>query len=239
MPTDELSGLFDAERSVQPPTETVERGLARLLGDVAAQVAPLPIASGALKLAWSAVSKWLIVGFVVGLAGAGAASQIWAPAALASSPAIAQSAAPIASPNAAEVAPPVAVASAPPSETPEAPPRQGGPVSAPTTPTSNEGQATFDAELRLITAAKTELDRGRAPQAKAWLTEHAQRFPGGVFATEREALQILVQCSQIREPDAAREFARRHPGSPMTERLLRACTPPVPASVPSAVEFPK
>lgn len=236
MPMHELSRLFDAERGAQPPPEALEQGLARFLGDVAAQVAPLPIATGALKLTWSVVSKWLIVGFAVGVAGAAATSRIWAPPTLAGAPATLTRSAQVESTEMVAIAPSAAPVPAPVNEPAKASQRSSSPASAPPGPSSTDGQATFDDELRLITAAKSELDRGRASQAKAWLAEHAQRFPAGVFAAEREGLQILAQCRQTREPQRARDFAQRHPSSPMTERLLHACTPS-PTSAPSAVEF--
>ena len=98
----------------------------------------------------------------------------------------------------------------------------------------------LDAELRLITAAKSELDRGRPHLATAWLDDHARRFPGGVFATDREALRVLVSCSQSRNLALAEAFAARHPGSAMVERLLRACGKLEPASPKaSSSDFPK
>src|SRR5437763_1166061 len=81
MHAEELSRLFAAERAVRPPPAAVEQGLARLLPAVAAAAAPLPVASGALKLTWTALSKWILAGFVVGVVGSGAAARVWTPAA--------------------------------------------------------------------------------------------------------------------------------------------------------------
>ena len=106
-------------------------------------------------------------------------------------------------------------------------------------PVSSERATTFDAELRLISAAKSELDKGRAHLAAAWLSEHAERFPTGIFALDREALRILVRCGQGKDPKLARAFTEQHPDSPMVDRLLRACTPAEPNGSPSAVDFPK
>jgi len=234
MTSDDLSHLFDAERAVQSPP--VEQGLSRFLTDVAQQVAPLPIATGSLKLGLSAVSKWVLGGFVVGLTSAGAASQIWAPEAAARQPitSVAQAA------RAPE--PPVAAATpAPPVPAPPEPAvvaRNARPTPG-VTAAASESATTFDAELRLITAAKSELDKGRPQFAAAWLAEHAQRFPAGVFALDREALRILVRCGQVKDPSLARAFAEQHPGSPMGERLLRACSQPGSIAAPSAVDFPK
>jgi hypothetical protein len=90
--------------------------------------------------------------------------------------------------------------------------------------TSAASATTFDAELKLISLAKGELDARRFRQARAWLGEHAERFPNGVFAVEREALRVLADCEQgPKNEELARAFAARHPGSPLVERLERAC----------------
>ena len=81
----------------------------------------------------------------------------------------------------------------------------------------------FDEELRLIARAKQELAAGRPHLAGVWLSEHLQRFPGGVFGPEREVLSIDARCSQRKNPALAREFAVRHPGSPMLDQLRRKC----------------
>jgi hypothetical protein len=242
---DDLSRLFEAERAVQPPPQAVEHGLSRLLSDLAQQVAPLSVATGSLKLGASFfVSKWLVGGFVVGLAGAGAASQIWAPQAVAGAPTHAVTT--VAPTPRLEPATPVLAASPPslalPTPEPESSEpvrgRNDPPMSSPA-PASSQRTTTFDAELRLISAAKSELDKGRPHLAAAWLSEHAESFPAGIFALDREALRILVRCRQARDPQLARVFAERHPDSQMVDRLLRACTPAEPDGSPSAVDFPK
>lgn len=241
--TDDLSRLFEAERAVQPPPRALEHGLSRLLSDVAQQVAPLSVATGSLKLGASLVSKWLVAGFVVGLAGAGTASQIWAPQAVVPAPtqpvvSVARGAhLEPAAPPPAESPPALAL---PP--TPEPEPRtrgRNGPAAPSPAPASSTRASTFDAELALITAAKSDLDKGRPQLAAAWLSEHAERFPDGIFALDREALRILVRCRQGKDPKLARAFAQQHPDSPMIDRLLRACTPAEPDGSPSGVAFPK
>jgi hypothetical protein len=240
MTGDSLSRLFDAERAVQPPPHALEQGVSRLLTDLAQHVAPLPVATGSLKLGVSLVSKWLVVGFVVGVGGAGAASQVWAPEAVAAVPAPSSSAL-----HAARVGPlpapaePLVVPAEVPTEPAPAVAVHSERPAASVVEAPTENATTFDAELRLITAAKSEIDKGRPQLAAAWLSEHAERFPGGVFSLERDALRILVRCSQSKDPSAARAFAERHPASPMVDRLLRACTPQEPAAAPSAVEFPQ
>lgn len=244
MTTDDLQRLFDAERAVRPPTGELERGLGRLLTDVARGAAPLPVAASSLKLGLSVVSKWLAVGFIAGLGGAGAASQIWAPNAVAAPsstqvPRVAAAVVPVGSVEAlVGVAAPTE-----PTRLPEAPRASGEAHSAkvtpvPSTPEAAVNDAHLSEELRLIAAAKRELELHHPQLASAWLSEHAARFPGGAFATDRDALRVLVRCSQRREPQLAEQFAATHPSSPVVERLLRACSP-VPASASSDADFPK
>jgi hypothetical protein len=224
---DELSRLFEAERAVQPPDEGMEQGLSRLLADVAQGAAPLPIATGSLKLGLSLVSKWLIVGFAVGLGGAGLASQIWSSSAAAAPSATVRGitvstsvASRVAEPGASVALPPTVKAAE------ESVRASGRPAAAASSVSPAHDATTFDEELRLISAAKREQERGRARAAEAWLLEHARRFPNGVFAVDREALHVLTACSTKKQPGLAEEFAARHATSPMVARLLRACGAP-------------
>jgi len=252
--SNDLSRLFEAERAVRPPPQALEHGLSRLLSDVAQQVAPVSVGTGSLKLGWSFVSKWLVGGFVVGLAGAGAASQIGAPQKLAAAPtqasvargtrveasALAPTAPPALAAPPALTAPPASPVAAPPEPQLHEPAQARSERPAPSTaPASSDGATTFDAELRLISAAKRELDQGRPQLAAAWLSEHAARFPAGIFALDREAMRILVRCSQAKDPSLAQAFAEQHADSPMVGRLLRACTPAEPSASASTVDFPK
>lgn len=221
MHADELSQLFAAERAVRAPAAAVEQGLTRLLVDVAAQAAPLPVAAGALKFTAVGVSKWVMAGFVVGIAGSGAAALATAPSVVVSEP----------SPVTATVTPPMASSEM--VRTPE--PAVTAAVAVPpvaerliarvagSTTADSRDPVQFDAELRLITAAKAELDAGRAHLASVWLDEHAGRFPRGVFRTDRDGLRVLARCAEHHDEAAARAFAAQHPGSPMNPRLLRAC----------------
>ncbi len=217
---DELSGLFAAERAVRAPVGASARGLSRLLVEVSAPVvAPPAAAATSAKLV--EVSKWIVTGFVVGIGGSGVLAQVFVPSSAGlASPSITQPRAvppkPIAS-SVDEASPAPESASAE-----QAAPVPGGETLRSVASASNE-PGRFDAELRLITLAKRELDAGQPRLAKLWLAEHAQRFPGGVFSPDRDALSVLVHCAEQRDPSAARSFAARHPGSPMTVRLLRAC----------------
>jgi hypothetical protein len=237
--TDDLSKLLEAERQAAVPSAAVERGWQRLAVDLAANVAPLPVASGPIKLGLAVFPKWLLAGFTLGLAGAGATASVWPQRAeFDGGPADVARVAPVAltrASTAEEAAPPPAAAP----ERPRTPPEQARAWAAPSAPTS----VTFDAELKLISLAKSELDAHRPAQARAWLAEHAEQFPHGVFAVERDALGVLASCEQgPKSPGLARKFAEQHPGSPLVERLERACSDPIVAEKPrlsASVDFSK
>ncbi|HEY5372306.1 MAG TPA: hypothetical protein VIK01_01405 [Polyangiaceae bacterium] len=231
--SDDLSALFQAERAAAPPSSAAQHGWTRLAADLAANVAPLPVAAGPLKLGLWLVPKWILAGFALGLVGAGAVGPLLAPRAVLGS----------ASPPAVHVAPSksVALSAAP---TPEAhepaspAAKDEEPVSAetrlaaaPSALPSSASSATFDAELKLISLAKADLDAHRPTHALAWLAEHATQFPNGVFVTEREALNVLARCEQG-PPDVAlaKRFAAEHPSSPLVARLMRACQPSTPTT---------
>lgn len=232
---DELSRLFEAERAVRPPDKGMEQGFSRLMAGIAQGAAPLPIATGSLKLGLSLVSKWLIVGFVVGLGGAGVASQIWgASAAAAPSAAVRRMAVTTSAPS--HVVAPGASTVWPTVEAVAESVHVAGRPTAASSVAAAVDATTFDEELRLISAAKREQERGRARAAEARLLEHARRFPNGVFAVDREALHVLAACSTQKQPVLAQAFAASHATSPMVARLLRACgAPEAPAR--SAVDF--
>jgi len=225
--SNDISRLLAAERGTAPPAGAAEAGLNRLLGSLAAHAAPLPVAIGSLHLGWSVVGKWLGVGFVVGLGGAGAAAYVSS-----SHDDSSAAAAPVAVVSA---APPVApLAAIVPVE-----PRVSPVVNVPARVASKESSRIetaqldsapavnaspgFDEELRLIGAAKRELDAGRVPAARALLDEHRQRFPAGVFAVERDGLGALASCSSKPDPALARAFASAHPSSPLLGQIQRRC----------------
>ena len=225
----DLEALFRAERAVSPAADAPSRGWQRLSADLAANVAPLPVSSGALKLSAWLVPKWLLVGFGLGLAGVGASVPLFGESAPSSAQAPRVPSAPlIASAEPRQVAtsetdtvrpiPPVPSASA--QRSVERAPR-AAPVAS-----EAASAATFDAELELITLAKRELDAHHPRQAQASLAAHARQFPNGVFAVEREALGILSSCEQGPKDEAASgDFAKRYPGSPLIQRIQRACGP--------------
>ncbi|HYQ02210.1 MAG TPA: hypothetical protein VER96_26225 [Polyangiaceae bacterium] len=238
---EELRALLQAERAVSPPSAAADLGWKRLGADIAANVVPLPVASGPLKVGLWLVPKWMLAGFALGLVGAGTVAPLLKPsAALGEAKHVATlhtlsparvPAATLPATSAPELAPPDSHAATPASlsfahlvGSPDAQPSAGA------------TRATFDAELGLISLAKAKLDANDQVLARSLLTQHAERFPTGVFAVEREALLALIDCQ--RRPKNARafqQFAAAHPSSPLLARLQRACqSAPVTALHPSA-----
>jgi hypothetical protein len=236
--SDQVSRLLAAERIEGPPPGVAEAGRARLLSSLAGEAALLPVAAGATKLGWPLLAKWIGAGFAVGIAGAGVAAYGTAP----------RPEAPLTVSTAPQVAPgaprgvPAPVALEAPNEssiadTQVVPPRPqvSSPVVA-ATPSTSPG---FDEELRLLTAAKRELNGGRPHLARAWLFEHRARFSSGVFGGEREGLLVLASCDERARPELAREFAARYPKSPMIGQLLRRCGAEESGKAPPQVDFPE
>lgn len=230
-PMDELAQLLAAERAARVPDDS-GAGLERLLTSLAAKTAPLPIAVGAVSVGWGLISKCVALGFVIGVSGAGAAAYASAPTPRA---AVEKTAAQRPSKPVAFVVPsatPTEPQVAPELEAPHAASERGPVGARKATPDPNPSaiepiaSPSFDEELRLIRAAKSELDRGRGHLAETWLTEHATRFPSGVFSLEREGLRVLARCAAQPDPALARAFATRHPESPMIGQLQRRCSSP-------------
>ena len=183
----ELSRLFAAERAEAPSTAQTARCYEALQAAVHADLPALPVAHGPLSLGLSLGTKSLLssglVAFAVTTAGLGVHASLQEPAA---SPAqVVVSAAPVSAvtvvTSVADVvdekrAPDVALL--------------GSAVPAPARPKSSiDSASTFAEELRLIKAAKQELDAGRAHLARVWLDQHARLYPNGTFRTERTELQ--------------------------------------------------
>lgn len=96
------------------------------------------------------------------------------------------------------------------------------PVAAPSTPASARPDATGtrDADLAvertLIERARSAMVRGNPQDALAATREHAQRFPGGRFAEERDFITIRALAAsgdKARARAAADAFRLRHPQS--------------------------
>jgi len=224
---DHIERLLAAERAVLPPANKAPVELERLFQAMATHAAPMPVAAGSLKLGWALVTKWIGIGFIIGTAGAGAASYGFSSDARQGAAALPARAHATAAPTASSAIPALAAPVA-------APPASNGLVIVhgskpiptrvdPNPQPSPSTVSTFDEELKVITAAKRELDAGKAHLARVWLDEHRQRFPRGVFSLEREGLAMLVTCATRQNPALARDFARQHPDSPMLQQVLRRC----------------
>jgi hypothetical protein len=209
---DDLELLFEAERRVQSPAGAMEVGRARLEAAIAAGAPGVAVATGPLKIGLASSIKWLAVGASTAVLGGGVF--------------LARQSSVDPTPN---VALPAVVSVTPSPAVPSSPRSVEAPVpsarhSAPL-PSARPRPAPFDEEFRLIQLAKSELDGGRSHLARVWLEEHRARFSNGVFATEREALILLMDCPAGAGGARARAqaFVQRHRDSPMVDRLARAC----------------
>jgi len=115
----------------------------------------------------------------------------------------------------------VAPASALPAS-PEAPAIEAPPPARPAATEKSAAPSSSDlgAEQVLLDVARTAFAQGRGEEALGPLDRHAQRYPKGILAEEREALAINVLVTLGRYDDArarSARFLRRYPGS-----LLRA-----------------
>ena len=214
---DSLLALFEAERLERPPARSAEHGLTDLRTSLEAGVPSLPVADGVLRFGPSLAVKWvastLVAAAVVGTAWTLVPDEpkaepppppprVTAPATL-----------PLPAPD-----PPLPAPAPPEPEPPKAP-------EPPRAVASTERDSTFAEELRLIRLAKQEHDGGRHHLAEVWLDEHSRRFPSGVFASEREALRVLVGCRNASQSsrERARAFVKANPRSPLLDRISRAC----------------
>jgi hypothetical protein len=236
---DKLARALAVERAAAPPPGSAEVGLARVLGSLSAGVAPVPVAAGALQIKSFALAKWVAVGFVVGVTGAGVAADASAPPVPAAPSVAARNPKPsrppgVVAPEALSALPVLDAAAAPPAVASVSRSAASPPSAAEAPPSA---APTFDAELRLITAAKRELDAGRPHLARVWLDEHRQRYASGTFSLEREGLLTLASCVEAPSTELARRFTERYPASPMTAQVLRRCG--VQTSAPAQDDFPE
>jgi hypothetical protein len=183
--TDRLAQMLAAERAQAPTRAHTSEGWQALQSALSANTPALAVGSGPLKLGMSLATKAFLgstlVAFAVTTAGLGAHELVTTPGATPGRP----------TPVAAAVAPTSGASSAPPAELPapldtpaahSAPPvaRASAPVREP---------STLADELRLLKAAKVELDAGHPHLAGIWLEQHAQLYPNGSLARERESLR--------------------------------------------------
>jgi hypothetical protein len=229
---DELRAIIRREAaSVVPPDGARERGWERLAatlaaGDVVAEpAAPAP----APRTPWLRVVPLttLIVGVLATAGVALGGREVAEPAAIAATvdPEPRLFPLPLVRPPA-----PVGEAASPPSppidaapatlETGLAAPRRPAP---PRPPAADEDA--FAAELQLLATAQAAIQRGDLRQGLAALRRHAQLYPSGHFAQDRDALQAIARCEgeQANAPAAGRRFLAANPTSIHAERVRSAC----------------
>lgn len=106
--------------------------------------------------------------------------------------------------------------------------RPSAPAPVPISVPENVRDASLEDERLLLETARTALARGRVDGALAATEAHAQRFPRGQLAEEREAIAIQALVVADRLSDAqtrARAFHAAHPDSllgPAVDAALRS-----------------
>lgn len=179
---EELSRLLAAERAEAPSLADTTRGWQNVQSALQANTPALAIAHGPLKLGLSLASKSLLgsglLAFTVTTAGLGLHQVMSQP----------EHAAPAPQPMLTSAEAPSTLALAPPPPLPIATASEAPALLEPPTPSARQ-PSTLPQELRLIKAAKQELDAGRPHLARVWLDEHSVRYPNGLLQREREALR--------------------------------------------------
>lgn len=99
-------------------------------------------------------------------------------------------------------------------------PSQAGPDRA-----QPELGSTLAAERELVARAWRALALGETTPALEAAAEHARRFPAGLLAPERAAIDTIARCRRgdADGPRRATAFHREHPGSPLAKRVDEAC----------------
>jgi hypothetical protein len=106
---------------------------------------------------------------------------------------------------------------------------QPEPAAAGGAPAVVSGPQTLMVERELLQQASDALNQGDPNGALAALNRHAQLFPDGVLAEEREAERIVVLCTLGRPSEAktaADHFVARYPRSPSIVRIRSSCAGP-------------
>lgn len=107
----------------------------------------------------------------------------------------------------------------------KAEPSRSQPGSDPAKPTTPAPGSTLAAERELVARAWRALALGETATALDAAAEHARRFPAGLLAPERAAIDTIARCRRgdADGPRRATTFHRAHPGSPLAERVDEAC----------------
>lgn len=234
-----LARLLQAERNEQRSAAAAGEGWDRLSKALEAGTPALPVATGALKSAGAASLKLLIGAGMAVLGAGGVAAALYSAEPGDATPPVDRRAAPSATPRAAPEAAPASTATSGPEPSPS-PSLTSPHLAPPSVPASAlpETASTFQDELRLLEAAKRELDAGKGYLALILLDEHEARYPHGVFGSERAGLRVLVSCQAAPNPDAARRFLAQYPRSPLVDRISRACGLAAPSAEPTEDQRP-
>jgi hypothetical protein len=233
----ELERLFSATRAATAPDSGAR---ARIRAGVVLQLS----SGAATAAATRGFGKWTWFG--VGSAVVSIGALLWLsnkPGAVANAPSAVEPArrvvtaaeSPVvpAVPAVTSVAEPAAAATTAPaaeSVAPAVPHASVRPLSKAVEPNKPEASATPvadpAAELELVRAMQQALRSGNPSQALVLASQHAQRFPGGTLAQEREGVRAIAQC-QLAKPEARagilEQFNQRFGGSPYTARVKAAC----------------
>lgn len=93
-------------------------------------------------------------------------------------------------------------------------------------PPRHDAAIALEAEVALITTAKTALDADDPERALAALASHARQFPTGQLAHERAGYRAIALCAAGKLAAGrgeARLFASSRPASPLRARIDRTC----------------
>lgn len=105
-----------------------------------------------------------------------------------------------------------------------------GPGLAPTAMASRDDrESALAEEIRLLDAARASVSGQRAREALATLQTYFANHADGALAPEARALQVEALAAAGRLHDAgraAREFLRRHPAGPLSDRVRPHATRP-------------
>lgn len=102
-------------------------------------------------------------------------------------------------------------------------PREKGSVAPPTGAPSPDDS--LRQELELLRRARKAVREGRSGAAQAALRSHADAYPKGQLAEEREALLVVVRCNDGKTQSGRAAFEASYPRSHHLAAIRGACEP--------------
>ena len=108
--------------------------------------------------------------------------------------------------------------------------RPSKPAPPPRSPPSPTPAADLEAQTQLFGQAQRAQSQGNATAALRFAADYRTRFPGGLFLTEIEVIEIRASCTlgQVARARAQRQrFAKTHPDSPHLAVIDETCAGPV------------